>query len=560
MRIIDHASQASEEWRPGVRDAHARLGRHGLGAAVRVPAVVRPRQGRANAPARGRGGADRARRRGRDVGRGGAGALTAGQSHRHPGGPQARLPQHRRGHAARAGDAGGTDLRGLLRRRPRGRLPPLGAGEDSRRPVGARGTADIVADANSGTSTSAAQAGAHDAGEVLALAAGLGGGLRRAARLRPCGCERPSSSDHQRPPPEATGCGACGAAERRRGRHRRRSPAAPAAGVRASSGCGSVPPANQASIRSSSSAERLRPWPRQRATTKLRKRPANRLAEAPCSNQGSASLTTSSTKRTSSRRTSRPALLRALGDVGERLRADQVVVADLLGHHLEQQPVLVRRQRRGLAGLLDAGDRLLNGSRAGGGGHWSGGGGAWRRGAGPCGVDAAAGAASAAGPRRRSRHFAAALAERAGCGAAAAPGLRLGARRRRGDLRWRAAGRRRPAPARAPPARSPSPSLAVTLGVEGEVGRLVRQLDLGGQLLAQQLAEAAGAGPAGGDGLLVPERTQRPVGQRLERHRRGGGAHAGNHLGQDLAPHLLDLGGRLAIAASPPPPRPAARR
>ena len=49
-----------------------------------------------------------------------------------------------------------------------------------------------------------------------------------------------------------------------------------------------------------------RPWPRQRATTKLRNLPANRLADAPCSNQGSASLTTSSTKRTSSRRRSSP--------------------------------------------------------------------------------------------------------------------------------------------------------------------------------------------------------------------------------------------------------------
>ena len=55
------------------------------------------------------------------------------------------------------------------------------------------------------------------------------------------------------------------------------------------------------------------------------------------------------------------ALLGALGNVGQRLCADQVVVADLLGHHLEQQAVLVRRQWRGLAGVLDAGDRLLDG-------------------------------------------------------------------------------------------------------------------------------------------------------------------------------------------------------
>src|SRR3546814_13681902 len=54
---------------------------------------------------------------------------------------------------------------------------------------------------------------------------------------------------------------------------------------------------NQASIRSNSLAESLRPWPRQRATTKLRKRAAKTSADAPCSNQGSASLTTSSTQR-----------------------------------------------------------------------------------------------------------------------------------------------------------------------------------------------------------------------------------------------------------------------
>ena len=71
-------------------------------------------------------------------------------------------------------------------------------------------------------------------------------------------------------------------------------------------GWGMFPPANQASTRSSSSADRLRPWPRQRATTKLRKRPANKFADAPCSNQGSDSLTTSKMKRTSSRRTSSP--------------------------------------------------------------------------------------------------------------------------------------------------------------------------------------------------------------------------------------------------------------
>src|SRR6266568_3694465 len=59
------------------------------------------------------------------------------------------------------------------------------------------------------------------------------------------------------------------------------------------------------------------------------------------------------------------ALLGALGDVGERLGADQVVVADLLGHHLEQQAVLVRGERWGLAGILDARDRLLDGGRAG---------------------------------------------------------------------------------------------------------------------------------------------------------------------------------------------------
>ena len=69
---------------------------------------------------------------------------------------------------------------------------------------------------------------------------------------------------------------------------------------------GAPAPVNHASIRSISSADRFNPWSRHRAATKLRKRLANRLAEAPCSNQGSCSLTTSTTKRTSSRRISTP--------------------------------------------------------------------------------------------------------------------------------------------------------------------------------------------------------------------------------------------------------------
>ena len=54
------------------------------------------------------------------------------------------------------------------------------------------------------------------------------------------------------------------------------------------------------------------------------------------------------------------ALVCALGDIGERLRADQIILGDLLGHHLEQQPVFGRPEWRRLAGVLDAGNRLLD--------------------------------------------------------------------------------------------------------------------------------------------------------------------------------------------------------
>jgi hypothetical protein len=125
MRIIDHERQAREEWRPGVTtrmQVSAVTGSvqlcvfqqwcaPGKGAPTHLHAVeeiLTVLDGEAefwleDERATHQGPVDPGARR-----------------------PQARLPQHRHGHPARAGDAGRAHLRGLIRR-PERSVAPLGA-------------------------------------------------------------------------------------------------------------------------------------------------------------------------------------------------------------------------------------------------------------------------------------------------------------------------------------------------------------------------------------------------------------------------------------------------
>ena len=80
-------------------------------------------------------------------------------------------------------------------------------------------------------------------------------------------------------------------------------------------------------------------------------------------------------------------------------------------------------------------------------------------------------------------------------------------------------------------------------GVVDEVRRLCGQADVLGQAARQQVAEAARAAPGGADGLLVAQHAHAAVGQRLERHRRIGGAHEVGDLGEDLGAQRLDGSG-----------------
>src|SRR5262249_24480771 len=185
---------------------------------------------------------------------------------------------------------------------------------------------------------------------------------------------------------------------------------------------------------------------------------------------------------------------------GDGVRADQVVVVDLLGHHFEQQAIFVGGQRRRLAGILDAGDRLLNGGRAA----------RLRRSRLYGGRRRRPSPALSARPPARRRQRGGGPRPFQGC-------RRLGGRppqppaaRGWGAPEGRAGGL-------APLERRGPGLLAVAFGIEREVGRFVGEPDHARQLLAQQLAEAARAGPTGADGLLVPEGTHGALGQSLQR-------------------------------------------
>src|SRR5262249_343185 len=187
------------------------------------------------------------------------------------------------------------------------------------------------------------------------------------------------------------------------------------------------------------------------------------------------------------------------------LRTDQVVVADLLGHHLEQQAILVGGERGRLARVLNAGNRLLDGRRAarrGGRRLRRGSGGGGRRG-GDRGPGGAAGGGRGGGRGR--------LGQRGG-------------RQRHGLESGCPVSVSRDAEGR-PDGLAPV-EFAVAFGIERQVGRLVGELDLARQLLAQQLAEAARASPAGADGLLVSECPHGPFSQSLEPYACPRGANA----------------------------------
>ncbi len=72
-------------------------------------------------------------------------------------------------------------------------------------------------------------------------------------------------------------------------------------------------------------------------------------------------------------------------DVGDGLRTTQIVLVDLERHHLEQRAIVLRRERRGLASLVDAGDGglqirgLLGDLRSRRGRRWRGLADRWRR-------------------------------------------------------------------------------------------------------------------------------------------------------------------------------------
>ena len=212
------------------------------------------------------------------------------------------------------------------------------------------------------------------------------------------------------------------------------------------------------------------------------------------------------------------ALVRPMRDVGQGLGADEIVLVDLVGHQLKQQSIFVWRHRRRLAGVLDAGDGLLHGCgrprcRARGGRRRLQGGLAW----------AGAGGRRSCWRGDQSRRF------RRGSGCSKTrPCGRCGRQLPRRLARFRGGDRRR---------------LPMTLQVHHQIGRLVGQSDVGGQALPQQLAEGAGAGPASGDGLVVPEHAHGPVGERLEQHGCRRSAHVGDDLRDDGAARRLDLGG-----------------
>ena len=75
----------------------------------------------------------------------------------------------------------------------------------------------------------------------------------------------------------------------------------------------------------------------------------------------------------------------------------------------------------------------------------------------------------------------------------------------------------------------------LTAGVENIVGGLFGQTDLGREALGQQVREAAGPGPAGADGAVVPEGADGAVSERFERHGLARALHPADNLGEDFA-------------------------
>ncbi len=223
-------------------------------------------------------------------------------------------------------------------------------------------------------------------------------------------------------------------------------------------------------------------------------------------------------------------------DVEQRLGADQIVVRDLRRHHLEQDAVLGRCERRRLAGFLDALDGALDRRQATGRCGW-------RSGCGHGHLRRRDGRARGGGLRhghRRRRHF-----RRHGRGLQGRGRHRLrgcaGCHRERGNAGRHGGGfahrqRRRGGGAF---------RLAVAARIVGDVGRLRGELQILGQARAEEFAEATRPGPAGADGLVVAERPHGTLRQRLERHGRRGAAHGCGDLGDDLAAHVFDArGGR----------------
>ena len=81
MKVIDIRDASPEQWRPGVETRMLVSARNGAAQLCIFEQWIAPGRRRADPFASGRGGADRARGRGRDVdGRGARHRLTAGQS------------------------------------------------------------------------------------------------------------------------------------------------------------------------------------------------------------------------------------------------------------------------------------------------------------------------------------------------------------------------------------------------------------------------------------------------------------------------------------------------
>ena len=79
----------------------------------------------------------------------------------------------------------------------------------------------------------------------------------------------------------------------------------------------------------------------------------------------------------------------------------------------------------------------------------------------------------------------------------------------------------------------------MTLGIKGEIGRLVRQTNLARQMVAQQIAEPAGAGPTRPDRAIVTDCANGAIRQGFERHGRGRRTHRVDHFRDNLGAHVV---------------------